>query len=94
MTAALLRLLEPTPPVVYLITGKGSWPSTTNGNGSDTLRAILPRHHAMLKELSLEGLEAIPEDAAALLLVNPRYDLSGKEVKLLREFWEQRKGGI
>ena len=94
ITTALLRLLEPTPPVVYLISGKGSWPATTNGNGSDTLRALLPNHNAVLKELSLDGLEAIPDDAAALLLVNPRYDLSGKEVRLLREFWEQRKGGL
>jgi hypothetical protein len=94
ITAALLRLLDPNPPVVYLITGKGPWPDTTMGNGSDTLRAMLPRYHARVKELSLDGLDAIPEDAAAILLANARYDLSGKEVRVLREFWEQRKGGL
>lgn len=94
ITTAMLRLLEPTPPVIYLISGKGPWPVTPNGNGSDTLRTLLPNHNATLKELSLDGLDAIPEDAAAVMLVNPRYDLSGKEVRLLREFWEQRKGGI
>ncbi|MFM7180631.1 MAG: Gldg family protein [Verrucomicrobiales bacterium] len=94
ITAALLRLLDPNPPLVYLITGKGPWPDTTMGNGSDTLRAMLPRYHARVKELSLDGLEAIPKDAAAVLLANPKYDLSGKEIRLLREFWDQRKGGI
>lgn len=94
ITAALLRVLDPNPPVIYLITGKGAWPATTMGNGSDTLRAMLPRYHAQVKELSLEGLDAIPEDAAAILLANPRYDLSGKEIRLLRDFWDQRKGGI
>lgn len=94
ITAALLRLLDPNPPVVYLITGKGPWPATTMGNGSDTLRSMLPRYHAVVKELSLDGLEAIPEDAAAILIANPKYDFSGKEIRLLREFWDQRKGGI
>ena len=94
ITAALRRLLEPTPPVVYLITGKGPWPATPNGNGSDTLRALLPRYNASIKELSLDGLAAIPADATALLLANPRYDLTGAEVRLLREFWENRKGGL
>lgn len=94
LTAAFLRLLDPNPPVIYLVVGKGPWPATTMGNGSDTLRALLPRYHARVKELSLDGLEAIPEDAAAVLLANPRYDLSGREIRLLREFWDQRKGGL
>jgi hypothetical protein len=94
ITAALLRLREPEAPAVYLITGKGPWPGTTQGNGADTLRRLLPRYHAALKELSLEGAEAIPADAAAVLIANPRYDFSGAEIRLLREFWEKRKGGL
>lgn len=94
LTAAFLRLLDPNPPVIYLVVGKGPWPATTMGNGSDTLRQLMPRYHARVKELSLDGLEAIPEDAAAILLANPRYDLSGREVRLLRDFWDQRKGGL
>ena len=94
ITAAILRVQSPIVPVVYLIAGKGPWPATPNGNGSDTLRTLLPRYNATLRELSLEGIEAIPEDAAAVILANPRYDLSGKEVRILRDFWEQRKGGL
>ncbi len=94
LTAAFLRLVDPKPAVVYLIAGKGPWPATTHGNGSVTLRRILLRQHADLRELSLDGLAAIPDDASAVIIANPRYDFSGSEVRLLRDFWDRRKGGI
>lgn len=95
LTAAVLRAAEGKPRVVYLISGKGPWPTTIQGTGAEVLRLILPRTNAVLRELSLDDVEdGLPEDADAILIANPRYDFSGREIRLLREFWEQRKGGI
>jgi hypothetical protein len=32
----------------------------------------------------------VPEDARALLLLGPKYDLSEREMKMLREYWEKK----
>jgi len=94
ITAALVRLIEGKPRPVYLITGKGPWPAGPQSTGADMLRAILPRINARLIEFSFDEAESLPEDAAAIIIANPRYDFSGREIRQLREYWEQRKGGL
>jgi len=94
LTSAIYKVSGDDVATIYLITGKGSWPQSRGGNGSDTLQNILPRYNAQLRELSLDGINSIPDNAEALIIANPSYDFTGPEIAMLREFYDERKGGI
>jgi hypothetical protein len=40
--------------------------------------------------LKLGDVDKVPEDARAILIITPKYDLSEREMTLLREYWEKK----
>lgn len=95
ITSALISLQRAKQPVLYILTGKGAWPRTSQGTGADILATLInQRQGVAVRELSLKDVDAIPDDASALILVNARYDFTGRELGLVRKFFEERKGGL
>lgn len=95
ITSALLSLQRAKQPVLYILTGKGSWPRTNQGTGADILATLINQRQGInVRELSLKDVDAIPDDASAIILVNARYDFNGRELGLIRKFFEERKGGV
>jgi len=92
LTSALLEVTEQKQRKIYLVTG---------GRRADELVRIASQlqpltnaQNARLESLVLEGLQSIPADGDALFFPGNTNDLSARELKLVRSFWEDRKGGL
>ena len=55
------------------------------------LKALFENENIKLSELNLFDVPAIPEEMRAIMIVGPQYDLSEREMQLLRAYWD--KGG-
>ena len=82
ITSALLFAGTGTTPVVYEITGHNEIPITALG-----LQDTVERENYTLKSLNL-SLAGIPSDASALILNNPRRDLSSEEAEKILSYLE------
>ena len=54
------------------------------------LKTLIENDNIKLQELNLFDVPAIPAELKAIMLVGPQYDLSKREMKLLRDFWEKQ----
>ncbi|HEV3408877.1 MAG TPA: GldG family protein [Chthoniobacterales bacterium] len=55
------------------------------------LKTSLENENIQLSELNLFDVPSIPEEMKTIMILGPQYDLSDREMQLLREFWD--KGG-
>ncbi len=94
ITSAMLAATEGRPKTVYLIAGKGKLRSVGGRTALEELIDLSERQFFTLKELTLGNITQIPEDADALLLINPETDLSTGEVDLLTDYWENDRGSL
>ena len=98
MTSALLELTEEKQSKVYVLAGHGEPELVTNTAADatpnpETLKALatfVDRQNIKTETLKLADIEKVPDDARALLLIAPKYDLSEREMKLIREYWEKK----
>ena len=44
--------------------------------------------------LRLDDLDSFPDDADGVILLNAVYDLTDREIGLLEEYWQRRRGGV
>lgn len=90
-TSALLKLTSPER-TVYWLTGHGERdPSGQDRDGYGLARLLLERENYKVELLSLATRRAVPDDAAAVLLVGPRSALLPEEQQALQAYLE--KGG-
>lgn len=82
LTGAMIALLRPETQVVYFLRGHGE---TIPGPGSpiSTLTDYIQKQNARVSVLSLASTDTIPADAAALVIVAPKFDLDVREEALL-----------
>ncbi|MFA7234076.1 MAG: Gldg family protein [Terrimicrobiaceae bacterium] len=89
MTSALISLLRPESQVVYFLQGHGEPPL-----GPSTPVAVLAdyiqKQNAKIDALSLASSDAIPADAAALVVLSPRFDLDERETAILSAWLKVR----
>jgi hypothetical protein len=86
-TSAILNVTSDVTPVVYFLTGHGE--EDVTGQLS-TLKGTLDFNNYEARSLTLT--EAVPEDAAVIIMANPKTDLLGAETALLND-WLRNKGG-
>jgi ABC-type uncharacterized transport system involved in gliding motility auxiliary subunit len=91
ITSALLELTEGKPNKVYYVMGHGE--PDLNGQDLKIFNESLKRQNIQSATLNLLNVGSIPDDARALIICGPKYDLSEVEIKLLNAFWE-RKGRV
>lgn len=101
MTSALLELTEERQSKVYVLGGHGE-PELVGTSSADavpnpeTLKALatfIERQNIKAETLKLADVEKVPDDARAVLIIAPKYDLSEREMKLLKDYWD-RKGRL
>ena len=98
MTSALLELTEEKQSKMYVLAGHGE-PEVTGAAapvGPDSMKALatfIERQNIKTEPLKLADVEKVPEDARVLLIIAPKYDLSEREMSLLRDYWD-RKGRL
>ncbi|MEP6603308.1 MAG: GldG family protein [Spartobacteria bacterium] len=55
-----------------------------------TLKTFIENENIKFQELNLQSEAEIPADIKTIVLAGPQYDLSDREMKLLRDFWEKQ----
>jgi hypothetical protein len=88
LTSALIELIQDKAPKLGMIVGHKELAFDQNGS-LNRFRDLLEGGHLQLQEISLNGLDKIPSDYAAVILAGPEYDLSAQEVGLLRRYWNE-----
>lgn len=84
---ALLRLINPSSPVVYFLTGNGEFDIENSGDdGLSKLKAKLEEKNYTVSSLNLVTNSGIPEDAQVIVIASPMKPLSSDEVSLLGKY--------
>ncbi len=94
VTSALVGLMEGGRKKFYFITGKGA---RAEANENDLIAALTDMGNAQnfdVKPLNLGEVTTLPTDANGLLLIGAKYDLSDREVAMLRSYWALKRAGI
>ncbi|MCX7868990.1 MAG: GldG family protein, partial [Terrimicrobiaceae bacterium] len=88
LVAALVGLVNPGERMVYVVTGHGE-PEAGPGSPVSTFLDYIRRQNVTARSLALGGVDEIPADAAALLIIGPSQDFSAREIEVLSAFMER-----
>ena len=94
VTSAIVGLMEGRQKRLYLVVGKGARLFEMLEGGMKTLAQIAGQQNFELKTLNLASADRVPEDASAVLLIGPRYDLAARELDMLRNYWKGERAGL
>ncbi len=54
------------------------------------VKTVIENENIKFQELNLFEVPAIPADLKTIAIIGPQYDLSDREMKLLRDFWDKQ----
>jgi ABC-2 type transport system permease protein len=89
ITSALIQLVENTVTKIGYVTGQGE-PDLRNSERPVRFTDFIQSQNIKLESLVLANMEKIPPDYAAVILIGPRYDLGGRDLALLRTYWNEQ----
>ncbi|WP_035603047.1 Gldg family protein [Haloferula sp. BvORR071] len=94
MTAGLLGALEGKARTVYLLVDKSGYTAQSGDDVLVNFEKILLTQNATVKAARMADLERLPDDAAAVAIINPTYDFNASEIKVLEQYWQRERSGI
>lgn len=94
LTSAIIGLIEGKVRKFYFIAGKGATAEAGSELAYVALAELGKLQNFEVLPINLTEVETIPEDASGLLLVGAKYDLSEREMQLLRAYWEQKRAAL
>jgi hypothetical protein len=89
ITSAMIDLVEGKKKTLGYVLGHKE-PPLTEGSAISVLKTFIENENIQFKELNLLDLDAIPEDVKTVMIIGPQYDLSDREMKVLRNFWDKQ----
>jgi len=90
ITSAMIDLVEGKKKILGYVAGHKE-PALTEGTSPITvLKTFIENENIKFQELNLLDLDAIPPDVKAVMIIGAQYDFSGREMKLLRDFWDKQ----
>jgi gliding motility-associatede transport system auxiliary component len=98
VTSALISVNQKASPTVYFLTSNiGDLPKAMAADGKPrTARNVLEdigiKQDVRIIDLSLIGQAEIPADAGALISLRAGLNFTEREISLVRDYWEQKKG--
>ena len=92
LTGALIGLLRPESQVVYFLQGHGE-PPLGSASPVTVLVDYIQKQNAKVDALSLASSDAVPADAAALVVLAPKFDLDERERAVLSA-WLKLRGRL
>lgn len=93
LTSALIEVLEEKQKRIYFLQGQGQ-PEISAQGPMALLTTYLERQNVKSEPLNLMNVGGIPDDTAMLFLGGLRYDLSEREIEMLRQYWEKKEGRL
>src|SRR5437588_3786992 len=89
ITSGMIDLIEGKKNTIGYVNGHKEPPLSENTNIS-VLKAFIENENIKFQELNLFDVGAIPAELKTILIIGPQYDLSDREMKLLRDFWDKQ----
>src|SRR5213596_2991720 len=89
ITGAMMDLVEGKKKTLGYVLGHKEPPLSENSTIS-LLKTFIENENIKLQELNLFDVDAIPAEMKAIMIVGPQYDFSDREMKLLRDFWNEQ----
>jgi len=89
ITSAMIDLVEGKKKILGYVLGHKE-PPLSEGSPISILKTFIENENIQFKELNLLDLDAIPDDVKTVMIVGPQYDLSEREMKVLRNFWDKQ----
>jgi hypothetical protein len=88
ITSAILEVTEPNQSKIYLLGGKGG--PDLGSNDLVLLNTYMQRQDLTLEPLELMNVNSIPNDAKVIMIIGAKYDLTDRELTLLRDYWNKQ----
>src|SRR5207244_13536093 len=82
LTSAMLQITENAQTKLYLLSGKGG--QDLKGEDLSNFKTYHERQNIKIDSLDLMNVEKAPDDAKAIFLLGARYDLTERELNLVR----------
>lgn len=92
VTSAVLELTEEKQNKLYMVTGHGE--PELNGPDLTGFTAYAGRLNLKIEQVNLNSVDAVPADANGLIIFAPKSDFSEREMKLVSDFWIEKKGRL
>lgn len=89
ITSALIDLVEGKKNTLGYMLGHKEPPLSENSPVS-VLKTFIENENIKFQELNLFDTDTLPPDITAIMIAGPQYDLSDREMKILREFWDKQ----
>jgi len=93
LTSALISLISPEKKKIYFLQGHGE-PGVTGNTPISLFVDYVGRQNAAVAPLSLSSLDAVPSDAALVVIIAPQNDLSERETAILAKYWTASQGRL
>lgn len=96
ITSALLELTEDKQHKLYLLTGHGEpelTPEPAGRSEKESIKSLgtyIERQNIKAASLNLGETDKVPDDAGGILILGPKYDLSEREISILREYFDKK----
>src|SRR4030095_17005195 len=89
ITSAMMDVVQGTKNTLgYVLANKE--PPLSGNTSISVLKAFIENENIKCQELNLFDVGAIPAELKTILIIGPQYDLSDREMKLLRDFWDKQ----
>jgi gliding motility-associatede transport system auxiliary component len=89
LTSALMDLVEGKKNVLGYVVGHKE-PPLAGQSPVSILKTFIENENIKFQELNFFEVAAIPPEIKAVLIAGPQYDLSDREMKMLRDFWDKQ----
>jgi hypothetical protein len=89
ITSAMIDLVEGKKNAVGYVLGHKE-PPIAEGGPMSLVKTVIENENIKFQELNLFEVPEIPADLKTIVINGPQYDLSDREMKLLRDFWDKQ----
>src|SRR5213593_3963011 len=89
ITSAMMDLVEGKKKILAYVLGHKEPPLLEN-SAISVLKTFIENENIRFQELNLFEVDAVPAEMKAIVIIGPQYDFSGREMKLLRDFWDKQ----
>src|SRR5438093_13133600 len=90
ITSAMIDLAEGKKKTLGYVTGHKEPALSAPTSPITLLKTFIENENIKFQELNLLDQPAIPADVTAVMVVGPKYDFSGREMQVLRDFWDKQ----
>jgi ABC-type uncharacterized transport system involved in gliding motility auxiliary subunit len=89
ITSAMIDLVEGKKNAVGYVLGHKE-PTIAEGGPMSLVKTVIENENIKFQELNLFEVPEIPAELKTIVIIGPQYDLSDREMKLLRDFWDKQ----